>query len=50
MDMYVEAPSVSICKGISKITTISSKCAISESAFSEFKAEAHWNAKYVSIV
>lgn len=47
---HVEEPSASICKGISKITIISTKYAISELFLSEFKSETLQNSDYVHIL
>jgi hypothetical protein len=50
LDTQFGAWPASVFKGISKVATISNKCAISESFFSEFKAKAHWNSEYVLVV
>ena len=49
MEIYAEALPVLIWKGISMIVITSNKCAVTESAFSELKAESHWNPEYVSM-
>jgi hypothetical protein len=42
--------SVLICEGIPIIAIISNKCVITELTYSELKAVAIWNPKYVSMV